>query len=89
MPRIERFMVQTYNRDAGGELIANEAQRYDSPTAAEERAEVVADRHAGVVAYAWIGDMHNSEIGKISLLTKRGDVPFYAALALGIEEAAA
>lgn len=89
MPSITRFMVQAYRRTEEGDFIAEEPQRFDSPQEAESRAEELGSKCSGVVAYSWTGDMKNGETGKIKLLTMRGAVPVFAAIALGIEDVAA
>jgi hypothetical protein len=89
MTTLTRFMVQSYERARGGDLIADEPIKTDSPEEAVRLADERGAKSAGAVAYTWIGDMRNGESGRIVLLSRRGALPKYAAIALGIEEHAA
>ena len=89
MPTLTRFMVQAYQRNDAGELIAEEPLRFHCPDEARSRLVELSGKRAGVVAYSWVGDMRTGETGRISLLSQSGSLPTYAAIALGIEDHAA
>ena len=89
MPTLTRFTMQSYDRNRKGDLVADEPRQLSSPQEAIEAAAGVADRKAGVVAYMWRGDPKTGETGAISVLSRFGALPRYAAIALGIEEHAA
>lgn len=85
MPVVARFTVQGYVHGRDGDLVADEPIRCESPEEAREKAAALAERKAGIVAYWWNGDMRTGEEGRIRLLMHDGELPLYAALALGIE----
>lgn len=89
MPTLTRFMVQGYEWNSVGDLVADEPVRCDGPGEAIEKAKQLAERKAGIVAYSWAGDPRTGETGKIILLSRCGALPKYAAIALGIEDHAA
>lgn len=67
-------VVQPFDLSARG-LVAGQVSQFKSADEAARRAERMADRHAGIIAYSMEVDEESGEYSKPQVLFKSGDVP--------------
>ena len=67
-------VVQPFDR-AGKGLIPGQVSQFKSADEAARRAERMADKHAGIIAYSMDVDEESGEYGTPRVLFKSGDVP--------------
>ena len=67
-------VVQPFDQGKQG-LVPGQVSQYKHADEAARRAERLADKHAGIIAYSMDVDEESGEYGKPRVLFKSGDVP--------------
>jgi hypothetical protein len=75
MASITYYVVQAYDLDEEGNLIAREAQQATSSDQAKRFAVVLAQEAAGVMAFSRTGDPDIGEYGEPTIILKTGALP--------------
>ena len=75
MARVTYHVVLPFIRDVNGELIAEEAAEAPDGYSAMSRAQAVAERKAGAIAFSRTGDPSLGEFDDAVILGRYGEVP--------------
>ena len=75
MPKITFYVVQAFEMNDDGELVAHEPQSCSSASLAKRTAETLAKDAAGVIAWSRDGDPDIGEYGNPTILFKAGVLP--------------
>ena len=75
MAAITYFVVQAFDLDEDGNLVARQAQQATSSDQAKRVALVLAREAAGVVAFSRTGDPDVGEYGEPTIIYQAGQVP--------------
>jgi hypothetical protein len=75
MPKVTLYVVQAFDTDADGELVAHQPQSCSSASLAKRTAEILAKDAAGVIAWSRDGDPDLGEYEEPRILFKAGLLP--------------
>lgn len=75
MAHVTYFVAMSFDRNEEGELVAGEAQDWQSAGAAESAARRMAETAAGAVAFSRTGDPSTGEFEDAVVLRQFGEVP--------------